>query len=94
MSDAGFAPRSDFLRVLIYEGAEKRGRAMGGSSVINGQIAIRGVPEDFEDWAAAGCAGWGWDDLLPYFCRLETDRDHGRTRGSAVPGRVVSGARR
>jgi choline dehydrogenase len=47
---------------------------MGGSSVINGQIAIRGVPDDFDRWAAAGCTGWAWADMLPYFCKLETDR--------------------
>ena len=35
-----------------------RGRGVGGSSAINGQIAIRGVPEDYDGWAAAGCAGW------------------------------------
>src|ERR1700683_1073373 len=35
-----------------------RGRAMGGSSTINGQIAIRGVPDDLDRWAAAGCTGW------------------------------------
>ncbi len=52
-----------------------RGRAMGGSSTINGQIAIRGVPDDFERWAAMGCRGWGWADLLPYFCKLETDKN-------------------
>ncbi len=52
-----------------------RGRAMGGSSTINGQIAIRGVPDDFERWAALGCRGWGWDDVLPFFRRLETDLD-------------------
>lgn len=54
-----------------------RGRAIGGSSTINGQIAIRGLPEDFEDWVAAGCAGWGWADVLPYFRRLESDVDFG-----------------
>ncbi len=52
-----------------------RGRAMGGSSTINGQIAIRGVPDDFARWEAAGCRGWGWADLLPYFCKLETDKN-------------------
>ena len=52
-----------------------RGRAMGGSSTINGQIAIRGTPDDFERWAAAGCAGWAWADMLPYFRKLETDKD-------------------
>ena len=50
-----------------------RGRAMGGSSTINGQIAIRGVPDDFDRWEAAGCAGWGWAAMLPYFRKLETD---------------------
>jgi 5-(hydroxymethyl)furfural/furfural oxidase len=54
-----------------------RGRAMGGSSTINGQIAIRGVPDDFDRWAALGCTGWAWPDLLPYFCKLETDVNFG-----------------
>lgn len=54
-----------------------RGRAVGGSSTINGQIAIRGVPDDFERWRAMGCTGWGWDDVLPYFNRLETDVNFG-----------------
>ena len=64
-----------------------RGRAMGGSSTINGQIAIRGVPDDFERWAAAGCTGWGWADLLPYFRKLETDVNFGRAsyHGDAGP---------
>ncbi|MFO1161964.1 MAG: GMC family oxidoreductase N-terminal domain-containing protein [Reyranellaceae bacterium] len=52
-----------------------RGRAIGGSSTINGQIAIRGVPEDFEDWVALGCPGWGWHEVLPYFRKLESDVD-------------------
>ena len=54
-----------------------RGRAIGGSSTINGQIAIRGIPDDFADWAREGAAGWGWDDVLPYFCKLESDGDFG-----------------
>ncbi|HUB45519.1 MAG TPA: GMC family oxidoreductase N-terminal domain-containing protein [Acetobacteraceae bacterium] len=52
-----------------------RGRAMGGSSTINGQIAIRAVPDDLNRWAAMGCTGWDWDAMLPYFCKLETDRN-------------------
>ena len=52
-----------------------RGRAMGGSSAINGQIAIRATPDDLDRWAALGCTGWGWDAMLPYFCKLETDMD-------------------
>lgn len=54
-----------------------RGRAMGGSSTINGQIAIRAVPDDLDRWAAMGCSGWGWDAMLPYFCKLETDMNFG-----------------
>ena len=54
-----------------------RGRAIGGSSTINGQIAIRGIPEDFEDWASMGATGWDWEACLPYFRKLETDMDFG-----------------
>ena len=52
-----------------------RGRAMGGSSTINGQIAIRAMPDDLDRWAAQGCTGWQWDAMLPYFCKLETDKN-------------------
>jgi choline dehydrogenase len=52
-----------------------RGRAMGGSSTINGQIAIRAVPDDIDRWATAGCTGWSWNEILPYFCKLETDKN-------------------
>src|ERR1700712_3316788 len=54
-----------------------RGRGVGGSSAMNGQIAIRGMLEDFDDWAEAGCAGWTGQDVLPYFIKLETDVDFG-----------------
>jgi 5-(hydroxymethyl)furfural/furfural oxidase len=54
-----------------------RGRAIGGSSTINGQIAIRGIPDDFEDWASLGAKGWGWNECLPYFRKLETDVNFG-----------------
>ncbi len=64
-----------------------RGRAMGGSSTINGQIAIRAVPDDLDRWAALGCDGWGWADMLPWFCKLETDLDFGDApyHGNAGP---------
>jgi 5-(hydroxymethyl)furfural/furfural oxidase len=48
-----------------------RGRGMGGSSA-NGQIAIRAVPEDFDDWATGACAGWSYADVRPAFWRLES----------------------
>jgi choline dehydrogenase len=48
-----------------------RGRGLGGSSSINGMVYIRGQAEDYDDWAAAGCTGWSYADLLPYFKRSE-----------------------
>jgi len=53
----------------VYE----QGRVMGGGSSINVQSANRGLPRDYDDWAANGAAGWGWDDVLPYFRKLERD---------------------
>jgi choline dehydrogenase-like flavoprotein len=52
-------------------GYQPRGRGLGGSSSINAMIYTRGHPDDYNDWAQAGCAGWGWDDVLPYFRRNE-----------------------
>ncbi len=54
-----------------------RGRGTGGSSAINGMIAIRAMPEDYDSWAAAGCAGWSYDDMLPFLRRMESDADFG-----------------
>ena len=48
-----------------------RGRGTGGSTNVNGQIFMRGQREDFDGWAARGNPGWGYDDLLPYFRKLE-----------------------
>lgn len=49
-----------------------RGKVLGGSGAINAMIYLRGAAADFEDWKAAGNAGWGFDDVLPVFRRLET----------------------
>lgn len=54
-----------------------RGKGVGGSSSINGQIAIRGIPEDYDWWEEEGCTGWGWHDVLPAFKRLEDDLEFG-----------------
>ena len=48
-----------------------RGKTLGGSSAINGLIAIRGQREDYDAWAAAGNHGWSYREVLPYFQRLE-----------------------
>jgi choline dehydrogenase len=65
-----------------------RGRVVGGSSAVNTAIALRGVPEDYDEWAAPGNDEWSWAKVLPYFRRLENDLDfdddyHGR--GGPVP---------
>ncbi|SLN63699.1 GMC family oxidoreductase [Oceanibacterium hippocampi] len=49
-----------------------RGKVLGGSSSINAMVYIRGQAEDFEDWKAAGNRGWGWDDVLPLYKRMES----------------------
>ena len=48
-----------------------RGKTLGGSSAINGLIYVRGQREDYDRWAAEGNAGWSYDEVLPYFKRLE-----------------------
>ena len=48
-----------------------RGRGLGGSSAINGMIYMRGHPGDYDEWRQTGLTGWAWDDVLPYFRRLE-----------------------
>ena len=52
-----------------------RGKVTGGSSAINGQVFLRGVPEDYDSWAAMGNDEWGFPQLLQYFRKLETDTD-------------------
>jgi len=71
-------PKSDWLyelepdasrggRVQVWSG----GRMLGGSSAINGMVYIRGVRTDYDDWAADGCPGWGFSDVMPYFIKSE-----------------------
>lgn len=54
-----------------------RGRVTGGSSAVNTTIALRGMPEDYDGWAAAGNTEWTWEKVLPAFKRLERDLDFG-----------------
>ncbi len=70
------APRP---RLRKYEQA----RVLGGGSSINGQLANRGAPTDYDEWDARGATGWNWDNVLPYFRKIERDMDfddewHGR----------------
>jgi choline dehydrogenase len=50
-----------------------RGKVVGGCSAVNGAIALRGVPADYDEWAALGNGEWAWQKVLPYFKKLEDD---------------------
>ena len=52
-----------------------RGKVLGGSSSINGMLFVRGNRKNFDDWAAEGCKGWSFDDVLPAFKKLEDWED-------------------
>ena len=71
-------PRTDWMfsteaepglggRSILYP----RGRILGGCSAINGMIYMRGQARDYDQWRQMGNAGWGWDDVLPYFLKSE-----------------------
>jgi choline dehydrogenase-like flavoprotein len=69
---------------------QPRGRVLGGSGSINGMLFVRGNRKNYDDWAADGCPGWSYDDVLPSFKRME-DWEDGATdlRGSGGPVRVT-----
>jgi choline dehydrogenase-like flavoprotein len=76
-----------------------RGRTLGGSSSLNAIVYIRGNRADYDEWAAQGCPGWSYDDLLPYFMRAEDNERAGRTSITAPAVRcrcrtAARGARR
>ena len=78
-------PRTDWMmktaaepglngRALTYP----RGKVLGGCSSVNGMIYMRGQAADYDGWRQMGNAGWGWDDVLPYFLRSEDHHDADR----------------
>jgi choline dehydrogenase len=68
-----------------------RGKVLGGSSCLNGMIYIRGHASDYDAWAAAGCEGWGYDDVLPLFMRSEDfSRGESEYHGVGGPLRVTA----
>ncbi|MGE0386696.1 MAG: GMC family oxidoreductase [Gammaproteobacteria bacterium] len=65
------------------------GRVLGGSSSINGMLWVRGSPADYDHWASAGCTGWDYASLLPYFQRSETwEEGADAERGGCGPQHV------
>ena len=79
--EPGFGYRS---RVL------PRGRTLGGSSATNAMIYIRGNRADYDGWAAMGCDGWSWEEVLPYFLKSEdNERGASELHGAGGPLRVI-----
>jgi choline dehydrogenase-like flavoprotein len=74
--EPGLGARRDYL---------PRGHVLGGSSSLNLMIYIRGNPADYDEWAAMGLAGWGYEDVLPYFRRAE-DNERGESYYHGVGG--------
>jgi 5-(hydroxymethyl)furfural/furfural oxidase len=68
-TDRGNSPDRAPLRYM------EQARVVGGGSSINAQMANRGSPEDYAEWAELGADGWGWEDVLPFFRKLESDED-------------------
>lgn len=69
----GTAPEDDQTARGLYR--YEQARVMGGGSSINGMMANRGAPGDYDEWAAAGATGWDWPGVLPFFRTLEHDLD-------------------
>jgi len=87
-------PRSDWcLKTEPEEGLNgrslnyPRGKVIGGSSAINAMIYMRGQAADYDHWRQLGLAGWGWDDVLPYFKRHE-DHFLGESAAHGVGGEL------
>ncbi len=71
-------------------GYQPRGKVLGGSSSVNAMIYLRGPREDYDGWAAEGNAGWGFDELLPYFKRAEhNERGADEFHGTGGPLNVM-----
>ena len=80
--DWGFRATAQPDRQLDYA----QGKVTGGSSAVNVGCALRGLPGDYDAWAAAGNDAWGWAQVLPYFRKLEDDQDEqGDLHGTGGP---------
>jgi 5-(hydroxymethyl)furfural/furfural oxidase len=72
---AAFPPRPSNAPDTRPRRRYTQGRVIGGGSSVNGMVSVRGLPSDYDGWAAAGAMGWDWEGVLPYFRKLEHDRD-------------------
>jgi len=80
-----FWPGLNILRAAEHPQSERgpqfyeQGRILGGGSSVNMMVANRGLPSDYDAWAAAGAKSWDWQGVLPFFRKLERDLDYGRS---------------
>lgn len=65
-----------------------RGKLLGGSSLLNGMVYVRGAAHDFDSWEEGGCHGWGWKDVLPYFKKMENITASDWVHGEQGPLRI------
>lgn len=80
--DWGYVAKATSDREIVYP----RGKVTGGSSAVNGHIALRGTPEDFDEWAAWGNPEWSFEKILPFYRKLENDRNaQGDFHGTSGP---------
>lgn len=89
-------------RVSLYQMNAQRGsggrvlnvpqaNTLGGGSSVNAMVYVRGTPEDYDTWRDLGCEGWGWNDVLPYFIKTETNETFsGPLHGTEGPLRIGS----
>jgi len=74
--------------------AVPRGKGLGGSTLINGMIYVRGQPADYDHWQSLGATGWSWQDVEPYFRRLENYPGSDPARGHEGPMHLTEVAHR
>jgi choline dehydrogenase len=82
-------PVADGRRVHLH-----RGRLVGGSSMVNGCVAVRGAPADFAEWERSGASGWGWESVLPFYELAESVvpiRTYGRDLWTPLQGAFADG---
>ena len=66
-----------------------RGKLLGGSSSVNGQVFVRGDPSEYNSWSENNCPGWGYNDVLPFFKKMEnSDIGHEASRGKSGPIKI------